>query len=252
MLQELIISFRDNLRARVTNPFLSTYILVWVIRNWELVYTFFYFDEDCTLNERIQIIRGFKIFENIFGGVWTNIWISLLIIIIGYSLVNASRLIVEFFEKWLKPQILGLFDKNAIVERSIFEKINLRLKSEESKNDELVESNRVLKDEIDKLLKEIQSLKNPIKVSEEDKDEMDLINKKVKELKRKNLEKYFKDIYIKIKNQNNFEEAGELDQLVKMNLLEKGFENFPNYSVYYNTELGEKVYESISKSKEVK
>ncbi|HEY0056585.1 MAG TPA: hypothetical protein VGB63_14620 [Pedobacter sp.] len=66
MIKDIFDSFKDNLRERTTNPFLGTFVIVWVIKNWKLVYSLFYFDKDFTLEKRLNYISSyFK--EDTFG-----------------------------------------------------------------------------------------------------------------------------------------------------------------------------------------
>lgn len=45
-------SFVDNIKQKTTNPFFGTLILVWLVRNWELIYTLFNFDKDWLLSDK--------------------------------------------------------------------------------------------------------------------------------------------------------------------------------------------------------
>ena len=48
MIKDFLVSFKDNFKEKTRNPFLGTYLIVWLIRNWELIYTLFNFDQNKT------------------------------------------------------------------------------------------------------------------------------------------------------------------------------------------------------------
>ena len=52
-------SFFDNIKDKTTNPFFGTLIFVWLVRNWDLVYTVFNFDSDCNLEDKKEFIRKY-------------------------------------------------------------------------------------------------------------------------------------------------------------------------------------------------
>jgi hypothetical protein len=43
-LKSILDNFKGNLEHKIKSPFISTFIIVWIISNWEFVYTLFYFD----------------------------------------------------------------------------------------------------------------------------------------------------------------------------------------------------------------
>lgn len=115
MVKDLIMSFKDNVDQRAKNPFLGTFLMVWIIRNWELVYTLFNFDDEHKLDFKVQFIKkyyeNFSFWSNFLG----NTWWSLSILILSYLLLNISRLVVNFSEKKIKPQVYKITDKTSIV-----------------------------------------------------------------------------------------------------------------------------------------
>lgn len=56
MIKDFLISFKDNFREKHRNPLLGTYLLVWLFRNWELLFTLFNFDKEKKLQDKIEFI----------------------------------------------------------------------------------------------------------------------------------------------------------------------------------------------------
>ena len=78
----IIESFVDNIKQKTTNPFFGTLILVWLVRNWELVYTLFNFDNDCTLSDKKQFIRDYYVSKFFWKELLLNIGIALCLMIL--------------------------------------------------------------------------------------------------------------------------------------------------------------------------
>ena len=66
MVREAWDSFKDNIKERVSNPFLGTFTLVWIVHNWKVVYAFFYFDKDWRLQQKIDFFKNRIVFYKSF------------------------------------------------------------------------------------------------------------------------------------------------------------------------------------------
>lgn len=108
-------SLLDNFKTRVTNPFLGTLAGVWIIRNWEIIYALFNFDDDCLMNEKILFIKSYFSKLNFYSELVKNLWISMGILLLTYCLLGISKSIVEFYYKILEKKIIVWIDKNAIL-----------------------------------------------------------------------------------------------------------------------------------------
>jgi hypothetical protein len=118
MIKDFFISFRENFKEKTANPFLGTYIVVWLIRNWELAYSVFNFDDDYLLSDKVQFVKNYYYDVSLFTEVTINILITFLVLIISYLLINVSRLIINFFEKIVTPLVYKWTDKSSIVLKS--------------------------------------------------------------------------------------------------------------------------------------
>jgi hypothetical protein len=122
MIKDLLVSFRDNFKEKSRNPFLGTYLIVWLVRNWELVYTIFNFDSDKKLKDKINFINTYYSNKDFLNNLWTNIFWAFGLLIFTYILLNISRLIVNLSEKQLTPWIYKITDSKSIVLKSVYER----------------------------------------------------------------------------------------------------------------------------------
>lgn len=123
MIKDFLISFSDNFKEKTKNPFLGTYLLVWLVRNWDLVYTLFNFDKDCTLDDKKTFISNYYKNGDFISNLASNILWAFGILITTYLLLNISRLIVNLSEKRLTPWIYQITDSKSIVLKSEYERI---------------------------------------------------------------------------------------------------------------------------------
>ena len=123
MIRDLLVSFKDNIKSKSSNPFLGTYTVIWCIRNWRLVYSFFFFDSKTTLAERIEILASYYTFKTFASDILLNILWAFGALILSYLLVNLSRLIVNLFEKRLTPYIYKITDSDSIVLKETYDRL---------------------------------------------------------------------------------------------------------------------------------
>lgn len=67
MLKEAWDSFKENIKERVTNPFLGTFVLVWIVHNWKVVYAFFFFDKEYNLEKKFSSLKIIGMIKVLFG-----------------------------------------------------------------------------------------------------------------------------------------------------------------------------------------
>jgi len=149
MIKDFLVSFKDNFKDKTRNPFLGTYLIVWLIRNWELVYSLFNFDNHLKLVDKIDFIKEFYTKNEFLINLWTNVYWSLGLLILTYLLLNISRLITNLSEKRLTPWIYKITDSNSIVLKTEFNRIR-------SDRDELqirLDHERELKSKLDNRIK---------------------------------------------------------------------------------------------------
>ena len=168
MIKDLLVSFKENFNDKVKNPFLGSYAIVWMIRNWELIYSIFNFDSELSLSGKIEYIKTYFSQNEFLPNLFSNILWTFGLLIITYLLLNLSRLIVNFSEKNIKPFIYKLTDSKSIVLKTEYNRLQslneelqrrleiereLRSKVESSKKklEEAVTENMLLKKEGDNI-----------------------------------------------------------------------------------------------------
>jgi hypothetical protein len=163
MIKDFLISFKENFKEKTRNPFLGTYLIVWIIRNWLLVYTLFNFDKKHDLDFKINFIKTYYYENDFITNLLTNILWSFALLILTYVLLNASRFIINLSEKQITPWIYKITDSKSIVLKEEYDRLKQEKNLIENKLEDERE-NRV------KLLNEISRLENRI-------DELSLDNR---------------------------------------------------------------------------
>jgi hypothetical protein len=163
MIKDFLISFKENFKEKTRNPFLGTYLIVWIIRNWLLVYTLFNFDKKHDLDFKINFIKTYYYENDFITNLLTNILWSFALLILTYVLLNASRFIINLSEKQITPWVYKITDSKAIVLKEEYDRLKQEKNLIENKLEDERE-NRV------KLLNEISRLENRI-------DELSIDNK---------------------------------------------------------------------------
>ena len=120
MFIKLFQDIQTSTNNKIRNPFFGTYIIVWFIRNWELIYSLFYFDESLSLAGRLEYIKNYFEQKGLILGLLNNLWITFLIFTISYVLLNLSRFIINFSEWVVKPSIDKMIDTKNVVTKDRF------------------------------------------------------------------------------------------------------------------------------------
>ena len=136
MIKDLLISFKDNVKAKSTNPFFGTLIIVWTVKNWNLFYALFNFDNDLKLKDKISFIINHFTSKPFWPNLGWSILDSFTVLICSYVLINLARLIINFFEKIVTPVVYKITDKSSIVLKTEYDTIIEKNKKLETKLEE--------------------------------------------------------------------------------------------------------------------
>lgn len=159
MINEILISFSNQIK-KSRNPFFGTFIIVWIIRNWQFLITLFYLNQYPTMDEKFSVLQNYFADRSVLLGFFNTAWISLLAITVSYFLLNASRVITNLFENRLTPFIHKITAPKTIVLKSLYEQLMHERDKLETKFDEErkkrvdVQSDR---DNLDQQLKELRT-----------------------------------------------------------------------------------------------
>ncbi len=251
MIKDFLISFKDNFKEKTHNPFLGTYLIVWFIRNWDLIYTLFNFDKEHDLEYRINFIRSYYSNNDFIGNLLINILWALGVLILSYLLLNASRFIINLSEKQITPWIYKITDSKSIVLKEQYDGLKLeknhietKLENERESKVKLLNEVARLENRIDELLLNNSEKNRPISTSEKSnsKDNVDIYLEKLKE---KNYTREFIDFALQTEKSSPWipknNEPAHLTYFFKIGLLE--VTKSDQVDVIYNlTESGKKVF----------
>lgn len=127
MILDSVSSFIDNLKAKVSNPFFGTLVAVWLVRNWNLVYGLFIFDDDCAMNDKFEFVRNHFNGKSIYNELWINITITFGLLILGYILLIASRFLANLVEHRITPNINKVAASNLVANKDVLNELEIQL-----------------------------------------------------------------------------------------------------------------------------
>lgn len=84
-------SFTEYVKTRLTNPFLATLIVVWIIRNFTFVFSLFNFDSGETREQKLEYIENYLSIHETWSELGWNVSISFSVIFSSFILLLVSR-----------------------------------------------------------------------------------------------------------------------------------------------------------------
>ena len=259
MIQDLLVSFKDNIKTKTTNPFLGTMILVWIFKNWNLLYSLFNFEPDTTLVQKREFIVNYFTDNPIIENLLWCVFESFIILIATYFFINLARLIVNLYDKRLTPLIYKWTDDKSIVLKSIYdisenERKRLEKKLEEERDSKLKIQNDY--ERLEKRLSDLLSDKEEINTTkdvdnrESQEQENDQLKNKLdlifKKLQKENKVESFEKISSNILNGYPFEKSTEnVEEFTSIGLIiPNKYESNNRYS-YKLTSMGNILHEKL-------
>lgn len=249
MINDLFISFKDNIKQKTSNPFFGTFIIIWVIRHWKLIYIILTIESYKTLDDRVAIIEKYFLEESFIESIlWTTLW-SFGVLLSTYTLLNLSRLIINFFEKAVTPKVYSWTDKGDIVLKSEYKKVineNEKLKDRLEKEREQKIKAQDERDAFELKLKEeiIKSLKKEEESKPADSNIIIPDNSEAQQILNKILSsefsKLFEILISDVAQGRPVERADYIDYFSKLGLIEVK-EKFSNSRVFKFNDIGEQV-----------
>lgn len=265
MIKDLLISFKDNFKTKTSNPFFGTIILVWLTKNWNLLYSILNFDDKTTLEEKRHFIINHFTSRPFVETLFLCVAESFFIILISYILINLSRLIVNFFDKQITPYVYKWTDEKSIVLKSVYDNSENERKRLEKRVEEEREAKLKLQEEYDKLekrLAELISNKNPeIPNEKEEKSEKQTRNSKQKnnsspnedkltllinKFKKENKISAFEDMASAVLNGNTIKKDNPLvGEFTTLGLFIPGSNHGGGHYTFTMTQTGKEIHEKL-------
>lgn len=154
--------FTDPVIERITAPFGVTFVLVWSVHNWKVLFSIMSFTSEGR-EERISIIEGYSNSGDFLSVSNDYLWFPLLgsfVALTSYYVVTALSLsIATIYQRWIKPFIFNLFNQNEIISRDNYIVIKRRINSLQSENERLEDNYEKSKDEIQAYKSSLEDLK---------------------------------------------------------------------------------------------
>jgi hypothetical protein len=168
MLKDFLLSLRGNIRERVTNPFLATFTISFIIINWKVVYAFMFISHDKDVIKEIELLTCIICkYTN-----WYNLYLfPLLSGLVAPFILNGSkwisRLLHNFTMDNVYPRLFRKFAGKEVVPTETYNNLSLALKSKEiqldKKDKELTEANtkvEIMRQKTENLESEILKITN--------------------------------------------------------------------------------------------
>jgi hypothetical protein len=108
-------SIKTSISKKAGSPFFAAYITVWFVRNWELVFTLINFQEDDSRIYKVAWIKNYLQRDCFFLDVLINVGCTIALLIISYSLISLTKLIVGFFIDIVIPRVQKFTDSSKVV-----------------------------------------------------------------------------------------------------------------------------------------
>jgi hypothetical protein len=165
MIKEAWDSLKENVKERVSNPFLGTFIIVWIVHNWPIVYSFFYFDNDWKLDKKIKHFNIYWSNNNFFWNLIGTAFITIGILIITYLFLAISRFLANYFENVIIPRIHKMTKGKIVTAETHQSSLNRILFLETKMEEERKLKNEAIsdRDELEKRLYNSQKIDNNTK-----------------------------------------------------------------------------------------
>lgn len=253
MIKDLLVSFTENIKSKTTNPFFGTLIIVWILHNWRMIYTLFNFEETQNLQSRNDFLSQYLDPQYFIPNLALCIGSSFIVLIITYSLLNLSRLIVNYFEKIVTPFVYKWTDKSSIVLKRDYDLLKQEKFRFEKKFEEERETRLKWQNEYEVLEKKLQDQLN--------KDQNK--TKKVIEPKQKGISRLnellnnseaisdFKKMTEVILNKRYVNDSATTSKMLNLNLVQKGNSDINDRYNYNFTTDGQKLRDLLL-DKEIK
>lgn len=117
-MDDITSSITSSLKERFKNPFLFTFLIVTIFKNWKLFVIIFNFEADCNMYDKIYIIEEYLNKHITIENFIENVLITFSILILTFLLLATSKFIVDFYYKVIVKLIIRIVDKKQIALKS--------------------------------------------------------------------------------------------------------------------------------------
>lgn len=149
----------NNIKDRFKNSFIITFLVVWVICHWELVYSVFNFDSEENLESKIFSINHYLKCHNM---IWIPMGIAIISLILLYIIFIFSEIIHSYYSIIRNKTLKAIGDSKKIIEIEKYNELGQELDKIRSRAGELqrIESEYILSKQ--GLEQEVSALSNQL------------------------------------------------------------------------------------------
>lgn len=163
-MKEKIEEIFDGLHERLKSPFIVTFIIVWSLHHWKLLFIIFSFDKDLNQGYKKSIIEAYIHQHDGWCGMFIYpIFWSFLSVIAYYLMSLIYEGINLVYERYGRP-FINMLDKNKLAlkeevdkERKKVKELRLEVKSLQQKESELNEEVKLFRNQITTLASNVDS-----------------------------------------------------------------------------------------------
>ncbi len=157
-----------DLKGRIRNPLILSFILVWMYFHWRFLYQGFSLDDEFGIDERLRRLEGYVTCKGWYGMVGKPLWVSFVSLIVYYLIAIVAQL-AKVGGKYLYAWIFAKIDPNEFVLRTELEiekkhskTLKAQLDKANSEAIELTDFKDNVDDQMEKLLSQINTLKDEL------------------------------------------------------------------------------------------
>ncbi len=162
MLPDTLNSLKDSLLEKTKNPFLGTYVLVYVIRKWEAIFSLFHFDVGMDLNSKIRTFSGYLQGYDIWVDILVNAGWTIVLLLVTYLCINIGMLITRLYKNLLTPLVYKLTDPKSVVTIEEYNKMEEKFESLRQLFNEESKKRKALQDVVDNIQSKESDNKNDL------------------------------------------------------------------------------------------
>lgn len=186
---EILLGFKDNIQ-KSRNPFFGTFIVVWVIRNWQFILTLFNLDLYPTMERKVEALKDYFADATLVGSFFWNAFITLGVLIASYVLLNVSKAIALFFQNYVSLWLQDRLDPLSVVPK---EQLDMEQRTVTRLKMQLAKSER----ELNRLSQLLEDVTSDLKLAENESYFEDVVATH-RQLEAQALQVRFREIVVEI------------------------------------------------------
>lgn len=199
---------RDLANDKLRNPFFGTYIFILLYRNWDLVYSLFYFPSTLDSKGRIDHITEYFKNKSYLDELGSTLFYTFCILLASVVLLLITHAIMRFSENKIKPLIDKGIDSKTTVTRDKYNKVKYQRDELQDSMDKLritsSEQNKEIREREEHIKGLISEISKKGRLEIKKNDEITVNHKQINDLKQ----------HISIEN----EKTNKLKDIAKLHL----------------------------------